>query len=457
MTQVRTDLRISTTRSAAFHEYAQQYAPLGVIGGGRYWRPYPLCIVRAEGSRLWDLDGNEFIDYHAAYGPAVLGHNDPEIREAVRESLDQAVLFALPHETEIELCRRITELIPSGEKVILTCAGTEATYHAVRVARAFTGRERVIKFEGAYHGWHDSVNQSVKPALDLAGDPTWPNTVPTSAGTPHAVTELTTVLPWNNQEVLDEYLTRHGDQVACIIIEPVVHSCGVLMPADGWLEYLRSVCDQHGVILIFDEIVTGFRHDLGGVQKLYEVTPDITTFGKACANGYPISGVCGRDEIMRLIEPEGPVSYSGTFNGLLLSCVAALKTIEIMQRRPLHRHLFAVGQRVADALNDEIAKLGVPAICRNYGSVWCLYFTDADLNNFRDVAKFATARDTGIDAEFQAHMLDHGIYIQPYYANRAYISAAHTDADLDQTVEAAKLFLNQRRARIEEVNAVTVG
>jgi len=453
----RTDLKISTRRSAEFHEMAQRYAPNGVIGGGRYWRPYPLCMTRAEGSKLWDLDGNEFVDYHAAYGPAVLGHNHPELREAVRESLDQAVLFALPHEMEIAICQRVTELIPSAEKVILTCAGTEATYHAVRVARAFTGRERVLKFEGAYHGWHDSVNQSVKPSLELAGDAEWPATVPTSRGTPRAVTELTRVLPWNHVEALERYLDQRGDEVACIVIEPIIHSCGVLMPAEGWLEKLREVCDRYGILLIFDEIVTGFRHDLGGVQMLLGVTPDLTTFGKAVANGYPISGLGGRDDVMSLIEPEGQVSYSGTFNGLLLSCVAALKTIQIMERERIHERLFDAGRRMAEGINEEIERLGVPSICRNYGSVWCLYFTDADLNDFRDIARFATARDTGIDAEFQAHLLDAGIYMQPYYANRCYISAAHSDSDLDRTVEAAKAFLNRRADRIHEVNAVGVG
>jgi glutamate-1-semialdehyde 2,1-aminomutase len=207
-------------------------------------------------------------------------------------------------------------------------------------------------------------------------------------------------------------------------------------------------------VLIFDEIVTGFRHDLGGVQKLFGVTPDLTTFGKAVANGYPVSGLGGRNDIMSLIEPEGKVSYSGTFNGLLISMVAALKAIELFETQPIHERLFAAGRRVADAIGEEIERLGLPAQCRAFGSVWCLYFTDTDIENYRDIARFATSRDTGIDAEFQAHLLDSGIYMQPYYANRCYISAAHTDADLDRTVDAVTAFLTKHQARIHEVNGV---
>ena len=454
----RPDLTIKTARSAAFHEYAQRYAPNGVLGGGRYWRPYPLCIAKALGSRLWDIDGNEYIDYHGSYGPSVLGQNPAEIREAVIDAMEsKGILFALPHEAEIELCKRITELMPSAEKVILTCAGTEATYHAVRVARAYTGRERLIKFEGAYHGWHDSVNQSLKPALDLAGPAGSPSTVPTSAGSPREVTALTTVLPWNDAEALEARLEREGHEVACLILEPVIHACGVLKPAPGFLERCRELCTRHGVLLIFDEMITGFRHDLGGCQKLFGVIPDLTTFGKAIANGYPLSGLAGRNDVMCLLEPEGPVSYSGTFNGSLMSVTAALKTIEIMERDRVHERLFELGSTLAEAINDEIGRQGVPAQCQSFGSMWCVYFTDRKIENYRDIAAFAVSKDTGIDAEFQAHLLDRGVYMQPFYTNRCFTSAAHSDTDVEQTIEVVADFLRTSGSRIHEAYAEAYG
>lgn len=453
-TGMRQDLKISTAKSYDMHEYGKQYAPLGVMGSGRYWKPYPLYIEQAEGSHIVDVDGNRFIDYHAAYGPAILGHNHPELREAVIDSLQsKGVLFALPHEAELQLAKKITEVMPSAEKVIYTCAGTEATFHAVRLARAFTGRDRVLKFEGAYHGWHDYVNQSVKPSLNLAGDPRHPNVVPGSKGTPAAITALTDVLPWNDEGILEEFLETNGEHIACLIVEPIIHSCGVLMPKPGFLEFCREQCTKHGILLIFDEIVTGFRHGLGGVQKIMNVTPDLTTFGKAIANGYPLSGLAGRRDIMSHMQPEGDVAYQGTFNGILMSMVAGLKTLEILERDRVHDRIFAMGDLVSKEINAEIDKLGVPARCRNFGSVWCLYFTDTDINNYRDVARFGAVKNSGIDSEFQAYLLDHGVYMQPYYANRCYISFAHTDDDIAKTIDAVKGFIRSNERRIREVNA----
>lgn len=450
----RSDLRIRTTRSAAFHAESQPYAPLGVLGVGRYWRPYPLAMARAQGSRLWDVDGNEYIDYHASFGPAVLGQNNEEVREAVIEVMtNQGIGFATPHESEMRLCKKIVELIPSAEKAILTCAGNEATYHAVRVARAFTGRERVVKFEGHFHGWHDSVAQSLKPNVDQAGPADTPLTVPSSAGTPAALTALTTVLPWNDVEALERRFESEGNDVACVLLEPISHACGVLKPTPGFLERLRELCTKHGVVLIFDEMITGFRHDLGGCQKLFGVTPDLTTFGKGIANGFPISGLAGRDDIMSMLEPQGPVSYSGTFNGELICTAAALKTIEILEREPVHERLFEVGDRMSGAINAEIARLGLPAQSEHFGSMWCLYFTDRDIRNYRDIAQFAVSRDTGIDAKFQGHMLGEGVYMQPFYTNRCFTSYAHTDSDIERTIEVVTSFLRTHGSDIETAHA----
>jgi len=454
----RSDLRIKTTRSAAFHERAQPYAPLGVLGVGRYWRPYPLTMAKAKGSRLWDIDGNEYIDYHASYGPAVLGQNDDEVRDAVIEVMsDRGVGFATPHESELDLCRKITELIPSAEKVILTCAGNEATYHAVRVARAFTGRERIVKFEGHFHGWHDSVAQSLKPSIERAGPADAPNTVPNSAGTPKAITALTTVLPWNDVDALERRFAEEGADFACVVLEPISHACGVLMPAPGFLERVRDLCNRHGVVLLFDEMITGFRHDLGGCQALFGVTPDLTTFGKAIANGFPISGLAGRDDIMSMLEPQGPVSYSGTFNGELICTTAALKTIEILEREPVHQRLFEVGAQLGGEINAEAERLGLPAHVVHFGSMWCLYFTNREIRDYRDIAMFAVSRDTGIDAKFQGHLLSEGIYMQPFYTNRCFTSYAHSDSDIERTIEVVTDFLRGHGRDIESAHAEAYG
>jgi glutamate-1-semialdehyde 2,1-aminomutase len=454
----RADLAIRTAASAAFHERARRVAPLGVIGGGRYWRPYPLAIAKAAGARLWDVDGNEYIDYHASYGPSVLGQNHPEVGAAVVEAIqEQGVLFALPHEAEIALCEKVVEHIPSAEKVILTCAGTEATYHAIRVARAFTGRERIVKFEGHYHGWHDAVQQSLKPSLEVAGPPEAPATVPVSAGTPAAITARTTVLGWNDADALAATLAREGDEVACVILEPISHACGVLLPAPGFLERVRELCIAHGVLLIFDEMITGFRHALGGCQALFGVTPDLTTFGKGVANGFPISGLAGRADVMGWLEPEGPVSYSGTFNGALICAAAALKTIEILEREPVHERLFALGGRFRDEIGAEAARLGLPVQCVSFGSMWCVYFTDREIRDYRDIAAFAVSKDTGIDAEFQGHLLSNGVYMQPFYTNRCFTSYAHSDADVDRTIEVVGDFLRTRGRAIEAAYAAAYG
>jgi glutamate-1-semialdehyde 2,1-aminomutase len=449
--QPRTDLPFSTARSASLQSQAGVHAPGGVIGGGRYWRPYPLWMRRASGSRIWDVDGNEFIDYHGAYGPVVLGHNPPEIRQAVLGAFDGlGILFGAPYEAESELCARIVRLIPSAEKTILTTSGSEATYHAIRVARAHTGRERVMKFEGHYHGWHDGANHSVRPPLHRAGRPERPESVPGSAGTLSAVTSLVSVLSWNDVDSLEERFAEEGPETACLILEPILHTCGVVMPTDGFLETCRRLCGEYGVVLIFDEIITAFRQALGGCQELFGVHPDLTIFGKALANGFPLAGVAGTTALMGLFEPEGPVSYSGTFNGGVPSVAAALATLDVLERGEVHRRLAAAGVLLADAVNNESSRLGIPCICHQFGSVWCVYFADHPVVSYRDIADSAATKDTGIDFEFQSHLLRSGIYMQPYFVNRCYISAAHSDVELEQTADSVIDFLRTNRRGIEE-------
>lgn len=441
---------ITSRASKRWFERAKAVAPGGVQGSGRFYSPYPLYIAKAQGARLWDVDGNEFIDYHAAYGPVILGHNDPRVKEAVIEALDEGgVLFALPHPKEVELAERIASVVPSGEKTIFTCAGTEATYHAIRIARAATGRDKILKFEGHYHGWHDYVCWSSRFDPAQAGDdPASPVPVPHSAGILSCVRDSVIVRQFNDFESLEKTIERQGHEIAALIVEPICHSLGVVEGEPGFLELCRDLCTKAGIVLIFDEIVSGFRQALGGAQELLGVTPDLTTMGKAVGNGFPISLVTGRSDLMSLISPEGPVLYSGTFNGHTAVIAAALKCSHILMTEPVHERLEVLGRRVRDGIQEHIDHLGVKAQVKQRGSVWCLYFTDRMIRNFRDIAEFAKDKEHPLQRAYQRWMLEHGVFITPYFILRSYISAAHTEEDIDRTVAATGGFLRARREEL---------
>jgi len=441
---------IKTDVSKKWFERAKKVAPGGVQGDGRFYTPYPLYITRALGARLWDVDGNELIDYHASYGPVILGHNDPRVRQAAVQALEEdGVLFGLPHPREVQLAERVAEMVPSGQKTILTCAGTEATYHAIRLARAATGRDKILKFEGHYHGWHDYVAWSARFEVSRAGtDPALPEPVPMSAGILSGVRDSVIVRQFNDFEALERTIGQRGHEIAALILEPICHSCGVIEPEPGFLELCRELCTKAGIVLIFDEIVSGFRQALGGAQQLYGVTPDLTTMGKAVANGFPLSLLTGRSDLMSLVAPAGRVAYSGTFNGYTPSVAAALCTTSILIKEPVHQRLEALGRRVHEGIQDHIEHLRLKAQVRQLGSVWTLYFTDRPVRNFRDIAEFAKDKDHPLHRAYQRWMLKEGIYIHPYFVLRCYINAAHTEEDIDLTVAATGRFLREYRERL---------
>ena len=434
---------VKTENSRRMLEEARNYAPNGVQGDGRWYDPYPLFISKAEGSKIWDIDENEYIDYHGAYGPAVLGHNNPHIKETIIRAMnDEGVLFAAPHPKEVELTKIFSEVVPCAEKTIICGGGgSDPMYHAVRVARAFTGKSKIMKFEGGYHGWHDYLLASVRPDPKNAGGADEPKTVPISDGALKETIGQILVAPMNDQGAVERIIQREKDNLAAIVIEPVCHSAGCLIVQTEFLRFLRDICDQHGIVLIFDEVITGFRHHIGGAQAILGVTPDLGVFGKAMANGFAISALAGKNEIMSLFSPEGSVFMSGTYMGHLLGVTAALKTIEMLRDGTIHRRLWNMGNRISNELNAVIDELEINASCVNFGSIWTLYFT-RQVESYRDIIHMA-AHKKGYykDVAYRNTLLNSGIFMQPYYTSRGFISAVHSDEEISKTIEVSRDFL----------------
>jgi len=441
------DWPVRTDASAALHARASQVSPGGVQGEGRGARPYPLFMTRAQGSRIHDVDGNEFIDFHASFGAVLLGHNDPRINAAVRRAMDEhGVSFSAANPLEVELAERIVAMIPSADRAVFSLSGTEATFHAIRLARAFTGRERILKFEGNYHGWHDYVAWS----HHFATADEEPMPVAASAGIPAAIRDLVVVREYNDAAGVREVLRREGDTIAAVILEPVFHNAGVVLPDPGFLETLREACTEAGTVLIFDEIITGFRHGPGGAQERYGVTPDLTTLGKALGNGFPISVLCGRGDIMDRLGPKGDVLFAGTFAGYALGVATALEVTAIVREGAIHDHLARLGRRLTDGIQAAIDETGARVQVREAAGVWTMYFTDEPIRKFRDFARFAMDKDHPIQRGYRNALLEAGIYVHPHYMIRGFLTGAHTDADVDRVVEATGDFLVAHRDELAE-------
>jgi glutamate-1-semialdehyde 2,1-aminomutase len=373
-----------------------------------------------------------------------LGHCYPVIIAAVKEQLDKGIIFGLCNELEIEVAKKINAYVPSAEMIRFCNSGTEATYHAVRVARAYTKKNKIVKFEGAYHGWHDYVSFSTSPSLKEAGSRESPATVPDSDGLSTQIAKDTIVLPFNNPEILETTIRKHKNKIAALITEPILHGNATCIPPEkGFLKFLREITTKYGIVLIFDEVVTGFRHGLGGAQKLFNVTPDLTTFGKAMANGFPVAAICGKEEIMEKFRPTGKVDYGGTFNGNPVSMAATLATISELEKKEVHKKLFRLGEKVKDQLNEIIAKLNIEAQTVGFGSIFQILFTDKEIHDYRD----ALTSNAEQFRKFQKEMMSSGIFVLPHANKRCHISAAHTDREIEQTIETAEEILRKMRLR----------
>src|SRR5215208_652408 len=389
-----------------------------------------LVVTATSGATFTDAEGNTYTDYHAAFGPPLLGHNDPDVDRAVAETARTVGLMGVGvTPVEIELAERICELVPSVERVLLTETGSEATFHAIRVARAATGRRYIVKFQGCYHGWHDSVAMNVISLPENMGKHD-----PMSKGALREVTEATIVCRFNDADDVERALREHD--VAAIILEPIPHNIGTVLPQPGFLERLRELATAHGTVLIFDEVITGFRHALGGYQSIAGVTPDLTTLGKAMANGWPVSALGGRAELMEMFSttPGRPAFFAGTFNGHPATAAAALATIEKLEREPVHEHVFRLGERTRGGLRALYARLGVPVVVAGFGSVFLTYFLEGPVEGY----DYLLRNDVDLFVGYRRELMRHGIFELPLNLKRSHFSYAHTDEDVDRLLEATE-------------------
>ena len=406
--------------------------PGGVNSGQRRVPGLEDLVVRAtSGATFTDAEGRTYTDYHAAFGPPLLGHNDPDVDAAVAATARSVGLMGVGvTPVEIELAERLCALVPSVERVLLTETGSEATFHAIRVARAATGRRHVIKFQGCYHGWHDAVAMNVISLPENVG-----RRDPLSKGVLPEVTEATIVCRFNDAEDVERALTEHD--VAAIILEPIPHNIGAVLPEDGFLERLRELATKHGTVLVFDEVITGFRHALGGFQSIAGVTPDLTTLGKAMGNGWPISALGGSAELMDMFSttPGRPAFFAGTFNGHPPTAAAALATIEKLQREPVHEHVFSLGERTRRGLEELYGRLEIPAVVSGFGSVFLTYFLEGPVRSYDDLL----TNDVELFVGYRRELMKEGIFELPLNLKRSHFSYAHTDADVDRLLEATEV------------------
>ena len=420
-------------KSIAIHEEACRYLAGGVSSNFRYQtNPVPLCFERGEGAYVWDVDGNRYIDYILGNGPAILGHSPKRVLDAVRASLDQGQAFTAVHRAELELAKRLTEIIPCAEQVRFDVSGTQADQIAIRLARAHTGREVIIKFEGQYHGWADNILASVTPGLNEAGPPDAPATVGQSRGQPGSAISNVVVQPFNDLALLEQTVADREAELAAIIVEPITCNTGVIEPRPGYLEGLRRLCDKHGLVLIFDEVITGFRAALGGAQERYGVTPDLAVFAKAAAAGFPISIVAGRRDIMEGVT--SGVLHGGTYNGLTSTVAACAATVEQLAQdggAPLKK-MEARGRDLMEGLNTLGRKHGLALHAQGIGTVFSTVFTGSPpLNDYRDYK----ASDETLRLELVEELQNRDV--RTTTRGTWFVSSELSDEDVRTTLEAA--------------------
>jgi glutamate-1-semialdehyde 2,1-aminomutase len=409
---------------------ACKYIPGGVNSPVRAFRGVggePVFFARAKGPRVWSADGREFIDYVGSWGPMILGHADPRVIRAVQETAVNGLSFGAPTEIETTVARKLIELVPSIELVRMCSSGTEATMSAIRLARGFTGRNKIIKFEGCYHGHSDSLLVKAGSGMLTLG-------VPTSPGVPPELAAHTVTLSYNDAAQVRTAFAEIGAEIACVIVEPVAGNMNCIPPLPGFLETLREECTKHGAVLVFDEVMTGFRVAKGGAQALYGVRPDLTTLGKIVGGGMPVGAFGGRRDIMERIAPLGPVYQAGTLSGNPVAMAAGLATLEGLDAPGFHDRLKASTDRLVDGLRLAASGAGIPLATNHVCGMFGFFFTDAErVTSYAE----ATACDVERFKRFFHGMLDEGVYLAPSAFEAGFISAAHTDADIDATVAAA--------------------
>jgi glutamate-1-semialdehyde 2,1-aminomutase len=422
------------SRSEELFEQAQRYLPGGVDSPVRAFKAVggtPVFIKRGQGSRLYDEDGNEFVDYVCSWGPLILGHAQPRIVSAVKKAAERGSSFGCPTELETTLARMVCEAMPSMELVRFVSSGTEAAMSAIRLARAFTGKNKVVKFAGCYHGHSDGLLAKAGSGMATLG-------IPSSPGVPAALTSDTLVVPYNDPEAAEQIFKNFAPDIAAVIVEPVAGNMGVVLPRSGFLEHLRSLTRQCGALLIFDEVITGFRVAYGGAQSLYNISPDLTCLGKIIGGGFSIGAYGGRKDIMEMVAPSGPVYQAGTLAGNPVATTAGIETISILKESKVYDELERKSSHLAKGIAEAASEARVDIQLPRLGSMFTIFFTKDVVTDYETAAK----ADATLYANFFHQMLARSIYLPPSQFEAAFVSSAHTDEDIQATVEAAEKALS---------------
>ncbi|MGQ9469093.1 MAG: glutamate-1-semialdehyde 2,1-aminomutase [Nitrososphaerales archaeon] len=426
---------MSKPNSQFLYEKAKELMPGGVNSPVRAYDPYPFFTSYAKGSKIYDVDGKSYIDYCMAYGSLILGHAHPDVIEAVESQLKKGSVYGTPIEAEVELAELIRRTVPCIEMIRLVNTGTEASMHAIRVARGYTKRKKIIKFEGCYHGAHDSVLVKAS-SKDKSG-------APASLGVLDELAKNTIVLPYNNIEALERSIIKNEDEIAAVIIEPVMGNSGVILPRGGYLQALRSLTKEHSIVLIFDEVITGFRLSLGGAQEYYNVTADMVLLGKIIGGGFPMAAFGGRKEMMSLLAPLGEVYQAGTFSGNPISVVAGLTTLKILikESNKIYRRLDLMGDKMRNGIINIIKDKHLPYHVNGLSSMFQLFFTkkkvvDNKIAKSSDMVKFKL---------YHRRLLEDGIFIPPSQFETCFLSNAHEDEDIEKTLESIEKAMDAQK------------
>ncbi|MHB0980357.1 MAG: glutamate-1-semialdehyde 2,1-aminomutase [Thermoleophilia bacterium] len=417
------------TTSTALYMEAQRYLPGGVNSPVRAMRAVgrsPVFMDRGSGPRMWDVDGNEYLDYVGSWGPMILGHLHPAVVDALQAALAKGTSFGTPSALEVEMARRLVDAVASVQMVRMTNSGTEATMSALRVARGYTGRDLILKFVGCYHGHGDSLLVSAGSGVATFG-------LPDSPGVTEGTARDTLTVEFNDLAAVEEVFARVGEKVAAVIVEPVAGNMGCVPPAPGFLEGLRAVTERHGAVLIFDEVMTGFRVAYGGAQERYGVTPDMTTLGKVIGGGLPVGAFGGRADIMERVAPAGSIYQAGTLSGNPLAMAAGVATLDVLRTGDSYEVLEARGARLEAGLTSAAEAAGVPARVQRVGAMLTTFFTGRSVTDFPS----AKTSDTERYGAFFRGMLERGVYLAPSQFEAAFLSTAHTEADIERTIETA--------------------
>lgn len=425
--------------SRKLYEESLRCIPAGVNSTARTvesgWDPFPLSVDHGTGSHIYDVDGNEYIDYLLGLGPMLLGHRPPEVTAAVQKHIGEVgTVFAMVSELDAKVAEKLVESVPSMEKVRLSNTGTEAVTYAIRLARAYTGKGKIVRFEGMYHGFSDGIYWSKHPSKDAIDK--WGNCTPEpqGPGLPKGIENSLLICQWNDLDALTKVIEENHDDIAAVITEPIMCNTGCILPKPGYLEGMRRITEKYGILLIFDEVITGFRVSLSGAQGYYGIKPDISVFAKAMGGGFPVAALGGRADIFKLVD-EGKFSIAGTYSGNGIALSATNATLDILSRPGVYEEFTQRSLTLMNGIADIWAKSKIPAFVTGVGPLFQLWFSDHPIENYRDAAKYANGE---IFALWWEEMLFRGVLFHPHYFENMFISMAHTDADVDKTLAAAE-------------------